>query len=97
MKAVFLAYNQSMSGRVMEILEDLVIRGYTLWTEVKGCGSVTGEPHLGTHTWPALNHALMTVLDEEKARQLLERLELLNQKYPDPGLRAFVWDVVQSI
>ncbi len=97
MKAVFVAYNQSLEGRVEFILDELVIRGFTRWTEVKGRGTVKGEPHLGTHTWPALNNTILTVLDEDKAAKLLARLRELNDSAPDPGLRAFSWQVEDMV
>ena len=50
MKAVFIAYNQSITEEVQEILDNQSIRGYTQWTETFGRGSVKGDMHEGTHT-----------------------------------------------
>lgn len=52
MKAVFIVFNQAHTERVEYILDQLGINGYTWWNDVKGRGSETGEPRMGTHTWP---------------------------------------------
>lgn len=93
MKAVFISHNQALTEKVTEALDQLGIRGYTQWTEVKGRGSIKGEPHMGSHTWPALNNAVLTILDESKAPELLETLKGINSEAEGQGLRAFVWSV----
>ena len=97
MKAVFISYNQALTEKVDEILDELVIRGFTQWTEVKGRGSVKGDPHMGTHTWPALNNSILTIIDKEKVSPLLKKLGELNEEVEGQGLRAFVWDVENSL
>jgi nitrogen regulatory protein PII len=97
MKAVFIAYNQALSEKVDEILDELLIRGLTQWTEVKGRGSDNGEPHMGTHTWPALNNTILAMVEEEKIKPLLDKLKKLNEEVEDQGLRAFVWDIETSL
>ncbi|HSV76004.1 MAG TPA: hypothetical protein VLH37_08190, partial [Bacteroidales bacterium] len=64
--------------------------------ETKGRGSTTGEPHMGSHTWPALNSAIMAVVDEEKVPLLLEAVRLINAKSELQGIRAFVWNIEQT-
>ena len=49
MKAVFISYNQTLTKRVLYMLEKLEIRGYTRWKDVSGKGSIDGEPREGTH------------------------------------------------
>jgi len=93
MKAVFISYNQSITEEVQEILDDLSIRGYTQWIGVKGQGSDKGLPHEGTHTWPELNNAHLTIVGDEKVEPLLEKLQALDQEVEDQGLRVFVWVV----
>lgn len=97
MKAVFISYNQSITSEVQEILDELSIRGYTQWPEIKGRGSVKGEPHEGTHTWPELNNAHLTMVDDAIIPELLKRLESLNKKAEEQGLRAFVWNIENTI
>jgi len=97
MKAVFITYNQSITEEIQEILNSLSIRGYTQWTNIKGRGTEKGEPHEGTHTWPELNNAHMTMIEDEKVSILLEKLHAFDQKVVQQGLRAFVWNIESSI
>ena len=97
MKSVLITHNQSLTEEVQEVLDDLSIRGYTQWTEIKGRGSVKGEAHEGTHTWPELNHVHLTVVEDNKVDQLLEKLQALNHEVEEQGLRAFVWNVEKTI
>ena len=66
MKSVFIPYNQAYKERILDILERMNIRGFTLWDNVQGKGSRTGEPHYGSHAWPTLNAAILTVVPDEK-------------------------------
>jgi len=97
MKAVFIIYNQSVTEEVQEILDKLSIRGYTQWTDINGKGSVNGNPHEGTHTWPELNNAHLTITEDEKVPVLLDKLQQLNKEVEDQGLRAFVWNIDSAI
>jgi len=97
MKAVFISYNQSITDEVQDILDTLSIRGFTQWLEIKGRGSVNGEMHEGTHTWPQLNNAHLTMVEDEKVPLLLEKLRILNEEAEEQGLRAFVWNIESSI
>jgi len=97
MKAVFISYNQSLTFEVQKILDELSIRGYTQWMDVKGRGTKTGEPHEGTHTWPELNNAHLAMVEDEKVAPLLDRLKTLDERVEQQGLKAFVWDVEDNI
>jgi nitrogen regulatory protein PII len=93
MKAIFISYNQSITEEVQDILDQLSIRGYTQWTDIKGRGSNTGLMHEGTHTWPELNNAHLTMVEDNKVAQLLDKLAKLNKEVEEQGLRAFVWNI----
>lgn len=97
MKAVFIVFNQAHTERVEYILDRMEIRGYTSWTDVKGRGSESGEPRLGTHTWPEMNSALLTIIPEELVDMLLENVKKLDQVNQEVGVRAFVWDIIKSV
>ena len=97
MKTVFIAYNQALTEAVNVILDRHSIRGYTKWGNVQGRGSYDGEPHFGTHTWPAMNAAILAIMDEEKVEPLLTSLKKLDAKAEQQGLRAFVWNCEQMI
>lgn len=97
MKTVFIAYDQAHKEAVMEALEASLCKGYTLLQGVCGRGSKTGEPHLGSHAWPAMNEAIITICEEEKVEPLFARLRKLDLDNPMLGLRAFVWNVEQCL
>ena len=96
-KAVFIVYNQALSEQVGQIVSLLGLRGFTRWAEVLGTGSVSGEPHLGTHVWPAINSATLVVGSAKVTSTLMERLRELDARSPEQGLRAFVWTVEESL
>lgn len=97
MKSVFIAYDQAHHEAIIEILGHLSCRGFTALGTVQGRGTFKGEPHYGTHAWPSLASAMIAVVDDEKARPLLDRLRSLDEEKPRLGLRAFVWNVEDSI
>ena len=66
MKAIFIAYNQAYYMEIVELLESNGCRGYTMWEDVSGRGSVDGEPHIGNHAWPTMNNAILTFVDDDK-------------------------------
>jgi hypothetical protein len=93
MKAVFLAYNQALTEAVDSVLDRHQIRGFTKWAEAHGRGSHSGEPHFGTHTWPAVNSAILAIAEDEQVTPLLASLKKLDAKAEHQGLRAFVWHI----
>jgi nitrogen regulatory protein PII len=97
MKSVLIVYNQAFTERVDYMLDRLEVRGYTQWGEVYGRGSENGDPHMGTHTWPEMNSAVLAVVDDSKVDVLLEKVQKLNQVNEEVGIRAFVWNVERSV
>ncbi len=97
MKAIFVACNQSIYDEVLNIMNRLQLRGYTGWEELMGCGSESGEPHLGNHAWPTMNSALLAVTEDGKVGEFLKELKALDAANEKQGLRAFVWDVTTMI
>lgn len=97
MKSVFIVFNQALTERIDAILDHLGHRGFTRWVDVQGRGTHKGEPHLGTHTWPAMNSAILTVIDDGEVEQLMNTLRKLNEQAEMQGLRAFVWNVESQI
>jgi len=97
MKAVFIPYNQTYKERILDMLEKMNIRGFTLWDNVQGKGSETGEPHYGSHAWPTLNAAILTVIPDEKADDLLRKLHEMDQETEHLGLHAYVWNVEKMV
>ena len=97
MKAVFLACNQSMYDEVIQIMDNMGVRGFTGWEELIGRGTTDGEPHLGNHAWPAMNSALISVMEDDKAQKFLAELKKLDEDNHQQDLRAFAWDVTAVI
>ena len=93
MKAIFISYNKALSEAVMTILDRQRIRGYTQWETVTGRGSVNGEPHLGNHTWPSSNSAILTIVGDDKVEPLLSSLRKLDAQTEMQGARPFVWNI----
>lgn len=97
MKTVFIAYDQALQDYVIDALNDSNVRGYTFFEQAGGRGSRTGDPHLGSHAWPSMNSAILSVMEDEKVQPLLRRLKQLDEDNQMLGLRAFVWNVEESI
>ena len=97
MKAIFVAYNQAYNQEIVDLLEKMGQRGYTVWNEIGGRGSIDGEPHLGSHAWPTQNHALLTVVDDALAPKAMAALRETDQANPKLGLRAYVLPVEDAI
>lgn len=97
MKSIFITFDQAYYEQIMSILRGNNIRGFTSWAEVQGRGTKTGDPHLGTHAWPSLNSALITIVEDEKVKQVLNDLKALDQTSELMGLRAFVWNIEEMI
>lgn len=97
MKSVIIIYNQAHTEKVDFMLDRLKIRGFTKWNEVVGRGTVNGEPHMGTHTWPESNSATLAVVEDDQVEILLESIKKLDALNEEVGIRAFVWNIEQSV
>ncbi|HHT28925.1 PG0541 family transporter-associated protein [Petrimonas mucosa] len=93
MKAVMIMLDQAHYDQIVENLSRLNIRGFTSWKEVYGRGSSDGIPHYGSHAWPSVNNAILTIVEDDKVRSLLSFLRELDSESENLGLRAFVWNV----
>ena len=93
MKAVFITYDQAYNEEIVDILTRNGQRGFTRWTDVHGTGGIDGEPRLGSHAWPALNHAILTVVPDDKVDAILKDLKAKDEEAIALGLRAFVWNI----
>ncbi len=97
MKSVFIVYNQANSERVEYMLDMLEIRGFTMFQEVQGRGTTDGEPRRGTHTWPEMNSAIMAVVEDDQVFSLLQAVRQLDARNKEVGVRAFVWNIEQTV
>ena len=97
MKSVFIVFNQANTERVEYMLDMLKISGFTFFQQVQGRGTNGGEPRRGTHTWPEMNSAIMTVVEDEKVPELLSVVRKLDARNKEVGVRAFVWNIEQTV
>jgi nitrogen regulatory protein PII len=97
MKAVMIIYNQAHTEKVEYMLDMMGIKGYSLWENVQGRGSSTGVPHLGTHAWPEINKSLLAVIDDSLVDTVLDKVKRIDKVNDEVGIRAFVWDILQSV
>jgi nitrogen regulatory protein PII len=97
MKAVMIIFNQVNTERVEFIFDKLGIRGYTWFSEVRGRGSESGEPRMGTHTWPEMNSSAITVIPDDAVDGLLDAVRKMDSINKEVGVRAFVWNVENSV
>ena len=97
MKAIFIAYDQAHHEGIIDILNRHACRGFTGLGIVQGRGSVKGEPHYGTHAWPSLAQAIITMVPDSSAPLVLDDLHKLDESRPRLGLRAFMWNIEASI
>lgn len=97
MKAVMIVLDQAHYEMIVNDLSSLNIRGFTSWKEVYGRGSIDGYPHYGSHAWPSVNNAILTIVEDDRVPLLLKYLKGLDEESPNLGLRAFVWNVEEMI
>lgn len=97
MKSVFIVFNQANTERVEFMLDELGIRGFTFFEQIQGRGTNDGDPRRGTHTWPEMNSAVMTVVPDEKVGELLSAIRKLDHRNLEVGVKAFVWNIEQMV
>lgn len=97
MKAIMITFDQAHYERIVDLLERNNCRGFTAWPQVMGRGSRQGDPHYGSHAWPSMASAILTVVDDSKVDSVLGILKALDDERPKLGLRAFVWGIEKSV
>ncbi|MCF0207078.1 MAG: hypothetical protein HUK15_06605, partial [Bacteroidales bacterium] len=55
------------------------------------------EPRRGTHTWPEMNSAIITIVPDEKVDDLLDLVKKLDNRNREVGIKAMVWNVEKMI
>jgi nitrogen regulatory protein PII len=97
MKAIMIIYNQALTEKVEYMLEKLNIRGFSQFPTVIGTGTTSGEPRMGTHTWPEINSATITVVDDNIVDSVLEKVKKMDAINHEVGIRAFVWNIEKAV
>lgn len=97
MKAILITFDQAYYESIIDMLLRNNCRGFTAWEHVQGRGSKDGAPHYGSHAWPSLASAIITIVEPKRVDTILNRLHEMDIERPKLGLRAFVWDITQTI
>lgn len=97
MKAIFISFNQAYYDMIITTMDRNNLRGFTYWDEVRGRGSKTGEPHYGSHAWPTMNSAILTMMEDDKVDNFLDLLHKMDEETEALGLRAFAWNIEKTI
>ena len=97
MKSIFITFDISHKEDIINMLEHNNCRGFSFFDQMQGRGSRTGDPHYGSHAWPSMCSGIITIVDDKRVDNLLKELKALDEDSELLGLRAFVWNVEQSI
>lgn len=97
MKSILITFDQAYYDRIIDMLERNNCRGFTAWLDVQGRGSKSGEPHYGSHAWPSMASAIITIVEDSRVQRILDLLHAMDVETPKLGLRAFVWNIEQTI
>lgn len=97
MKAIMIIFNHALTEKVEYMLDKLEVRGFTQWENLQGRGSIDGEPHYGTHTWPEINTATIAVVEDDKVDIILEKVRKIDEINKEVGIRAFVWNIEKTV
>lgn len=92
-----ISFDQAHYENIITVLDRSNARGFTLVPTTYGRGSETGDPHYGSHAWPSMCSTILTVVEDDQVEPILQRLKRLDEESKMLGLRAFVWNVEQSI
>ena len=92
-----ITFDQAFYERIIQTLDRLNCRGFSYFQQVQGRGSKTGEPHYGSHAWPSMCSAIITIVDDARVDPLLKALHAMDKETEMLGRRAFVWNIEQSI
>lgn len=52
---------------------------------------------MGTHTWPEMNSAALTIIQDDQVDGLLEAIRKIDNINIEVGIRAFIWEIVASV
>lgn len=97
MKSILIVFDQAYYERILAALDRQNCRGFTYLEQVQGRGSKTGEPHYGSHAWPSMCSAIITIVEDHRVDPLLDILHKMDKATERLGLRAFVWNIEKTI
>jgi hypothetical protein len=92
MKAVLIVHNVAIDEEVNEALESAGINCYTKFPNALGKGEIS-EPHLNIDVWPGTNCGTFVVIEQVKAKKVMENVRRLRGKLGSEGIKAFMWEI----
>lgn len=90
MKMLMIVCETGIDYRVVRILDEVHVPGYTRYSGVSGVGE-TGR-RLGSPIMPGQNTVFLSVMPEEMAHEVVERIKQLVESFEErrkPALRVF--------
>ena len=97
MKSVLITFDQAYYERIMLHSTGSIAGASLIGSRFAGAGSKTGEPHYGSHAWPSMCSAILTMVEDERVEPLLEVLHNMDKQTEQLGLRAFVWNIERTV
>jgi nitrogen regulatory protein PII len=92
MKAVLIMHNVALDRDVNEALQSLGVDCYTKFTDTLGKGKLS-EPHLNSDVWPGINYGTLVIVEESKAKQIMDKVRRMREKLASEGIKAFMWQI----
>ncbi len=92
MKMVMIIYYSAIGSEVTEALARLGVETYTKIPGIYGLGT-SSEPRFDTHIWPGTNDLILTVVDEQKAEEVMKEMGSLKEKFKKEGIKVFLFSV----
>ena len=77
MKMLVLIFRESLEQDVLQLLEELGVKGFTEAPKLQGAGE-TGQT-FQTFGWPGYNAMILAAMEEEQAEQVAARLKTFSQ------------------
>lgn len=96
MKSIFITFDISHKETIIDMLTHNGCRGFSFFDQMQGRGTKEGEPHYGSHAWPSMCGAIITIVDDNKVANIMKEIETIDKETPQLGLRAFVWNIEQQ-
>lgn len=93
MKSILITFDQAYQHRIIDALDKHNCRGFSYFEQVQGRGTTTGDPHYGSHAWPSMCSAIITIVEDHRVKPILDQLRQMDEATPMLGLRAFVWNI----
>jgi len=92
MKAVLIMHNVALDRDVNEALQSLGVDCYTKFTDTLGKGKMS-EPHLNSDVWPGVNYGTLLIVEESKAKEIMDKVRRMREKLAPEGIKAFMWQI----